>query len=212
MSRIIAAAFAAALAASPVFAQTAPRPAADQGALDAQAVARVEQALNGMRTMTSRFVQVSSNGGTAEGTIWMERPGNLRIDYAPPTKMELIVQGNYLVQVDKKLGTLTHIPLSRTPAGILVKGDVTLGGDLKVTDVSRGNGLIRIGVVQRGKEDEGQITLVFSDNPVTLRQWTVTDAQGIQTKVTLLDPQVNVALDPKAFDFDASKYERTRLD
>ena len=210
MIRIAAALLAAALAAAPAAAQAPPAP--DGAAANGRTVAEVERALNAVRTLKSHFVQVSTNGRVAEGTIWIARPGKLRIDYAPPVKMELIVEGGFLIQVDKKLGTLTHIPLSRTPAGILVKGDVTLGGELRVTGVARGGGLVRVGVVQRGREDEGSITLVFGETPMSLRQWTVVDAQGLETRVTLVDPEVNVALDPKVFDFDASQYEGTRLD
>jgi outer membrane lipoprotein-sorting protein len=179
---------------------------------DAQYVAQAEQALNAVRTMKSHFIQVSSNGGQAEGDLYLSRPGKLRINYAPPTPMQLLVEGNFLVQVDTKLGTLTYIPLSRTPAGVLVKGNLTLGGDLKVTKVQSGAGLVRIAVVQRDKEDEGNIVLTFTENPFALRQWTVIDPQGIETRVTLVNPEVNMALDPHVFDFDASKFESNRLD
>ena len=190
----------------------APVAAAAQTESDTQAVAQAEQALNEVRTMKSRFVQVSSNGGQAEGELFISRPGKLRLNYTPPVRMQLLVEGDYLLQIDYKLGTITHIPLSRTPAGVLLKPNLTLGGDLKVTGVQRGNGIVRVGVVQRGKEDDGSITLTFSESPFALRQWTVIDPQGVETRVTLVNPEVNVALDPHVFDFDASNFERNRLD
>jgi outer membrane lipoprotein-sorting protein len=189
-----------------------PLAAGAQTESDAQAVAQAEQALNAVRTMKSHFVQVSSNGGQAEGELYISRPGKLRLNYDPPARMQLLVQGNYLLQIDLKLGTITHIPLSRTPAGVLLKPNLTLGGDLKVTGVQRGTGIVRIGVVQRGKEDEGNITLTFSETPFALRQWTVVDPQGIETRVTLVNPEVNMPLDPHVFDFDASKFQQNRLD
>jgi outer membrane lipoprotein-sorting protein len=190
----------------------APFAAGAQTESDVQAVAQAEQALNAVQTMKSHFVQVSSNGGQAEGELYISRPGKLRINYLPPVKMQLLVEGGYLLQIDLKLGTITHIPLSRTPAGVLLKPNLTLGGDLKVTGVQRGGGIVRIAVVQRGKEDDGSIMLTFSETPFALRQWTVVDPQGIETRVTLINPEVNVPLDAHVFDFDASKFERNRLD
>ena len=44
--------------------------------------------------------------------------------------------------------------------------------------------------------------LVFADKPLSLRKWTVTDAQGAITDVALLAPEFGVALEPKLFLFD----------
>jgi outer membrane lipoprotein-sorting protein len=178
---------------------------------DREVVAKVEQSLNAIRTLQSHFVQVSSNGGVAEGELYLSRPGKLRINYVPPTKMQLVVQGGQLIQVDLKLGTLTFIPLSRTPASVLVKDDIKLDRDVTVTGIVHGGGLVRLGMVQPGKEDEGSLTMSFNESDMALRQWSVVDAQGIETRVTLTDPQVNGALDPKVFDFDRSKFEENRF-
>jgi outer membrane lipoprotein-sorting protein len=178
---------------------------------DRETVTKVEQSLNAIRTLKSHFVQVSSNGGVAEGELYLSRPGQLRINYTPPTKMQLVVQSGHLIQVDLKLGTLTFIPLSRTPASVLVKDDIKLDRDVTVTGIVRGNGLVRVGMVQPGKEDEGSLTMSFNESDMALRQWSVLDAQGIETRVTLTDPQVNGALDPHVFDFDREKFEEHRF-
>jgi outer membrane lipoprotein-sorting protein len=66
-------------------------------------------------------------------------------------------------------------------------------------------------MVQPGREDEGSLTMTFNEGDLALRQWSVVDAQGIETRVTLTDPQVNGALDPKVFEFDSSKFEGNRF-
>jgi outer membrane lipoprotein-sorting protein len=194
----------------------APRAAEQVAALtpaDQATVAKVQEALNSIHTLKSHFVQASSNGSVVEGELYLSRPGKLRINYQPPAKMQLVVQGGYLIQVDLKLGTLTYIPLSRTPAAMLVQDDLRLGGDkVSVTGIARANGLIHVGMVQPGKEDEGSLTMTFNEGNLALRQWSVVDAQGVETRVTLTDPQVNTALDPHVFDFDASKFDQNRFD
>jgi outer membrane lipoprotein-sorting protein len=45
------------------------------------------------------------------------------------------------------------------------------------------------------------LTLVFADNPLALRQWSVTDAQRQQTTVTLYNVEIGGAFDQKLFQF-----------
>ena len=195
---------------------SAPARAAEQVATltpaDRETVTKVEQALNGIRTLKSHFVQMSSNGRVAEGELYLSRPGKLRINYTPPTKMQLVVQRGHLIQVDLKLGVLTYIPLSRTPAAVLVKDDIKLEGDITVTGIVHGGGLVRVGMVQHDKEDEGTLTMVFDERSLELKQWTVLDPQGIETRVTLTNPEVNGPLDAHVFDFDESKFERNSME
>ena len=46
---------------------------------------------------------------------------------------------------------------------------------------------------------EGNITLIFSDRPLGLKKWTVTDAQGVVTNISLLGPRFDVPLNPDLF-------------
>jgi outer membrane lipoprotein-sorting protein len=43
--------------------------------------------------------------------------------------------------------------------------------------------------------------MVFTENPLSLRQWTVVDQQGRRTTVSLSDVQTGVALDPRLFQY-----------
>ncbi|HEX9836067.1 MAG TPA: hypothetical protein VGB90_04385, partial [Alphaproteobacteria bacterium] len=68
------------------------------------------------------------------------------------------------------------------------------------------------GMVRKGAEDEGRLVLVFQGSPLELRQWVVTDAQGIETRVALLDPEKGVNLDEKLFEYNESGYDRMTFD
>src|SRR5690348_5991463 len=61
-----------------------PRPAA-LTPQDQQAVQGVQQYLNGIKTLQSRFQQFTPDGGVAQGTIYLQRPGKMRIVYDDPT-------------------------------------------------------------------------------------------------------------------------------
>ena len=54
---------------------------------DAAAIARVERYLNGMTTLKADFLQVAHDGSVGEGTLFISRPGKLRLEYAPPLAM-----------------------------------------------------------------------------------------------------------------------------
>jgi outer membrane lipoprotein-sorting protein len=50
--------------------------------------------------------------------------------------------------------------------------------------------------------------LTFSDVPLTLRKWSITDTQGISTTVTLVGPSFNVAIPRDVFVFDETQFEK----
>lgn len=177
--------------------------AVPHSAADRETVARIEAWLNDMRTMRSPFVQTSSNGGIAEGTLWLQRPGKLRIDYRPPNPMQIYTRGMWLVYIDRELEEVNQVPLRSTPAAYLVREDIALSGDVEVEQVTRRRGTVSVHLSQTGDADAGRLIMTFAEQPLALRGWTVVDAQGVETTVTLVGPRVNAALEPGVFDFPA---------
>jgi len=57
-------------------------------------------------------------------------------------------------------------------------------------------------LVRSEDADAGKITLIFSDKPLELRKWVVTDVKGIKTTVTLDNMRRGLKLNPKLFEFD----------
>lgn len=162
-------------------------------------IVRIEQYLNGLVTLKSRFLQASSTGNFAEGTFYLSRPGKMRIEYDPPVQFLIVADGTWLIYEDKELDQITHIPLGMTPADILVQDNLSLlSGDLVVTKIERGPGVIGLTVV-REDDEGGRLTLIFSDRPLQLKKWIVVDPQGIKTSVSLLSTRRDVSLDPKLF-------------
>lgn len=173
--------------------------------LDPEAMAqlrRIETSLNAVRTLRARFRQNSSNGATAAGELFLQRPGRLRIDYQPPAQILVIADGTFLVYHDRKLEQVSHIPLSSTPAGILLDQQLSLEDEqLTVTSFEQSPGVISVGVTRTAEQAEGSILLIFDEQSASLKQWAVTDAQGVTTLVTLVEPEFNVAIDPSTFQF-----------
>lgn len=128
----------------------------------------------------------------------------MRIEYDPPVPILIVADGRWLVYYDKELEQVTYAGLDSSPAGLLVRDKVELlKGELTVTGFERGPGVFRVSVQRTGDPGEGALTLVFSDRPLSLRKWAVTDAQGVTTNVSLVSPQADVALKPELFEFKA---------
>ncbi len=164
-------------------------------------IARVEAYLNSIHTLHSRFLQVAPNGATSEGQAWLERPGRLRFQYDPPTPFLLVGGHGLLVFHDSQLGQTSNLPLSQTPLGLLLQDDLRLSGDVTVSRIVRLPGQLQVTLYRTRTPQDGQLTLIFADNPLTLRQWIVTDAQRQQTRVTLYNVQLGGNFDQSLFSY-----------
>ncbi len=159
---------------------------------------RISAYLNSIRTMYAKFRQVASGGGVATGQLWMARPGRMRFEYDPPSPILLLADMFYVYYIDKELIQMSKVGLKSTPAWLLLRDPITFG-DLIVTRFERGTNTIKLTVVEQAEPDNGSLTMVFSDNPLALRQWSIVDQQRKTTTVSLYDERFGMALDPKLF-------------
>jgi outer membrane lipoprotein-sorting protein len=180
----------------PTAAFAAPLTAADQAD-----VARVEAYLNGLKTLKSRFLQVAPDGSLSEGDAWIDRPGKLRFEYDPPSPYLLIAGYGVGFFHDKQLGQTSHFQVSLSPLGILLAENVKLSGDVTVTDIIRQPGQLQLTLARTSSPNEGSITLVLADNPLSLRQWSIIDAQRKETRVSLFNITLGGSFDRKLFEF-----------
>ncbi len=164
------------------------------------AIDRVESYLNRLTTIHARFVQVGPSGELAEGDVYLARPGRMRIEYDPPVPLLLIAADDWLAYQDKELEEVTYLPLSSTPAAFLLQEKIRLNGEITVTAVEKTPGAVRIQLIETEDPKAGKLTLVFSEAPFALRQWEVTDAQGLTTRVGLLNAEFGKAFNPKLFE------------
>lgn len=166
-----------------------------------QDVQRVEQYLTGLRSMESRFLQATSNGGISKGKLFVKRPGRLRFEYDPPTPILIVADGRHLIYYDAEAEQTSYLPIDSTVASFLLQDPVRLSGSARITGFQRTGDGFRISLVQADEPEAGTVTLYFADNPLRLEQWVVVDAQGIETRVSLVNPQTGVSIDSSKFVF-----------
>jgi outer membrane lipoprotein-sorting protein len=125
----------------------------------------------------------------------------MRFDYDPPHPVLIIANGLSLLFYDRELKQASFLPLWETPLWFLIREQVTLSEDVAVSAVEQSPGALRITLTDKELSEAGSITLVFSDRPLDLKKWEITDAQGVLTQVSLINPRYGVEIDPLEFDY-----------
>lgn len=168
---------------------------------DQAQVAQIEAYINRITTFKADFVQIAPNGATARGTLWISRPGRLRVEYRPPVKLRIFATPQWLIVEDCKVKEPQYLPLRSTPAGILIQERIALSGEFSVASVKRENQWITVALVETKSPEKGQMRLVFRANPLQLIGWTVIDQNGGPTQVSLENVQAGIPLDVNQFGF-----------
>ena len=150
--------------------------------VDNTLVARAEKYLNGITGLSGDFVQ-TSGARTDMGKFSMLRPGRVRLDYND-MPVQLIADGKDLYFFDKSLDQITTVPLTSTPAGILIRKNIDLkNADINVVETKLNDDTFSLKMNLRGQEGLGNMTVVFDNKPVKLNSWSVIDATGAKTDV-----------------------------
>lgn len=155
-------------------------------AVDAALVDKAEKYLNAITGLAGTFVQ-TANARQEQGQFSMLRPGRVRLDY-DNMPVQLIADGQDLYFFDKSLDQITTVPITSTPAGILIRKNINLtNADINVIETVDYKNSFALKMNLRGQEGLGHMTVVFDKSPVKLNSWTVVDATGATTDVAFRD-------------------------
>lgn len=172
---------------------------------------QVETYLNGVETIRARFLQISGTGTYAEGKAFLSRPGHMRLEYDPPSSILIIADGRQLIYHDPRLEQTSYIGLDSTPVGLMLRSNISLknNDNITVTYAKRARNTIEVSLVQTSDPSAGELTLLFSERPLALKQWKVKDIQGRTVTVTLYDVELGVRLDSTLFRFTDPNFSKS---
>ena len=180
-----------------------PAPVADDAAPRATnpeaMVERVSAYLSNMRTLVGDFVQVGPDGRRTEGQFYVQKPGKVRFEYSPPSRVDVIADGQSVVVRDRKRATQDLYPLSQTPLRFLVADRVDLGRDTNLVSVGADEQFVTVVIEEQQIVVTNRLMLKFGAKDFKLRQWTVTDPQGYDTTVAVYNLDAGKKLDPALF-------------
>jgi outer membrane lipoprotein-sorting protein len=168
---------------------------------DSATLRQIQDYLNGLHTLKARFLQTAPNGQTSQGTAWLERPGRIRFQYDPPSPLLLVAGHGLVVFNDSKLGQTTNIPVGQTPLGLLLRENITLTGDVTITNFVREPDQYQVTVVKTASPGDGSLTLILNAAPLALVGWSVVDNQGQETRIRLSDIMLGGTYPDKLFTF-----------
>ena len=167
------------------------------------AVARADAYLDSARMMTADFVQIGPDGQRSEGQLYVDRPGRMLFHYDAPARLEIVADGRSVAVRDQKLDTQDLYFIAQTPLKFLLKDHVDLAKDTTVKRVTIDENAATIEIEDKATfGGSAEIALVFDPDSFALKQWTVIDAQGFQTVVSLFNVDLTTKPDPDLFHID----------
>lgn len=165
--------------------------------------------LNGLTTVEADFTQINSDGSISTGKIYIKRPGRVRFEYAPPDRSLVIAGGQQVAIFDAKSNQPPEqYPLKRTPLNLILGADIDLGRARMVVGHTDDGTSTRVRAQDPETPEYGTIELVFTDSPVELRQWIITDDLGAQTTVILGEMKKGGQLGTSLFDITGETQRR----
>ena len=151
-------------------------------------LADVSNYLNQLQTAQGGFTQINGDGTLSTGQIYIKRPGRIRFEYNPPDQSLVVAGGGQVAIFDERSNSgPDRYPLNQTPLKIILERNVDLGRARMVTGHTSDGTKTTITAQDPDNPQYGNIQMVFTANPVELRQWIVTDDVGTQTTVILND-------------------------
>lgn len=169
-----------------------------------QILTRVEQAYNKIRTLRARFAQFNSKvkDDLQTGTLYLSRPGRLRLVYEKGSPLEFYAVNGYLIYHDKESKEVSYFELNQTPVELILKDQLHFNDPgFVVSDVQDVLDEYYVTAYKKDAKELGSLTLVIDKDTWQLKQWDVLDMQGVKSTVSLYDTHINVPVDKSVFIF-----------
>lgn len=181
-------------------------PAVAQAQGGAASAQKIADHFSAVKTMTGKFVQFGPKGEQTGGTFYIERPGKIRFNY-DKSPIRVIADGESVVINNRKLDTWDLYPLSKTPLKLLLASRIDLGGG-RLESVKQDPDMTTLVLGDKSVFGNSKITMMFDPKSYELKQWTITDAQKLDTTVMIFDLRTGVRFTDDMFKID---YQRIAM-
>jgi len=163
-----------------------------------QAAQRIADHFSSVKSMAGEFVQFGPRGEQTGGKFFIDRPGKLRFNYNPPSKVRVISDGKSVAVGNSKLKTWELYPLSSTPLNLLLSKRIDLS-KTDVKSVKEDPDLTTIVLGDKNIFGDSTISMMFDPKTFELKQWTIRDAQGKDTSVMIFNVKTGLSFDKSVF-------------
>jgi len=170
-------------------------------------VDKVSAYLSSIQQLVGDFVQVGPDGSRVRGEFYIQKPGRVRFDYEPPSRIEIIADGQSVVVRDRKLATQDLYPLSQTPLRFLLSERIDLLKETNIVGVRADDTFVSITIEEtQPLVGTSRLMMMVGAKDFKLKQWTITDPQGYDTTVAVSNLDNSKRPDPSLFKIDYTRY------
>ncbi|HET9247330.1 MAG TPA: outer membrane lipoprotein carrier protein LolA [Xanthobacteraceae bacterium] len=170
-------------------------------------VDKVSAYLSSIQQLVGDFVQVGPDGSRVRGEFYIQKPGKVRFDYEPPSRIEIIADGQSVVVRDRKLATQDLYPLSQTPLRYLLSDRIDLLKETNIVGVRADDTFVTITIEEtQPLVGTSRLMMMVGAKDFKLKQWTITDPQGYDTTVAVSNLDNSKRPDPSLFKIDYTRY------
>ena len=170
-------------------------------------VDKISAYLSSIQQMVGDFVQVGPDGSRVRGEFYIQKPGRVRFDYEPPSRIEIIADGQSVVVRDRKLATQDLYPLSQTPLRFLLSDRIDLLKETNIVGVRADDTFVSVTIEEtQPLIGTSRLVMMVGAKDFKLKQWTITDPQGYDTTVAVSNLDNSKRPDPGLFKIDYTRY------
>lgn len=149
---------------------------------------QVSNYLNSFTSAQAEFIQINADGTISTGTVYIKRPNRVRFEYNPPERSLVLAGGGQVAIFDPRSdGGPERYPLNQIPLKIILERNIDFTRTNMITGHTSDGTTTTVTAQDPDHPEYGSIQMVYTADPVELRQWIVTDDTGQQTTVILGD-------------------------
>ena len=170
-------------------------------------VDKVSAYLSSIQQLVGDFVQIGPDGSRVRGEFYIQKPGKVRFEYDPPSRIEIIADGQSVVVRDRKLATQDLYPLSQTPLRFLLSERIDLLKETNIVGVRADDTFVTVTIEEtQPLIGTSRLVMMVGAKDFKLKQWTITDPQGYDTTVAVSNLDNSKRPDPGLFKIDYTRY------
>ena len=158
----------------------------------APSLGEISSYLESLKYLRSDLVQVNPDGTRREGTLYVHRPGRMRLEYSRPQADVVIAGGGQISLIEAGSKVLRQYPLRYSPLALFLAAEPDLEAKLGASSLVPGDERTMVIAKDPERPGLGSLEIQFINEPLRLYGWTVIDAYGRRTRVVLVNLEVGV--------------------
>ena len=172
----------------------------------AQIIRQINDYFNELVHLQGEFTQIDASGHRRNGIFYLQRPGRIRFEYFPRGSLTVVANGRWVNIIEEQFpNAVQRYPLEETPLAFLLAGNIDIEKDADIHGLLRESDKILLHLRDNKSSQKGEITLIFDQPTLALRQWIITDPQGRRTLIRLSQLIEGIPLDQRLFSVEAPR-------